>query len=172
LIGSNHSSHASIVIKEYLNGKTLSQISSETGISKGKVHYLIGDWKNNVGVPKVEEARDFSVLVRKSGMSIKQCAQGFRILQILRNLGIGGVMVTSAMMMMIPPMKFTTSWLYCIRNAKVWGYLLLLCHLGFTICLIAILLTMMERTIVETIIMFQNLKMQWRNPSQIYLQMV
>ncbi len=34
-------SHASIVIQEYLKGKTLNQIANETGISKGKVHYLM-----------------------------------------------------------------------------------------------------------------------------------
>jgi len=32
--------------------------------------------------------RDFSVTVRKSGISIGQCAQGFRMISTLKNLGI------------------------------------------------------------------------------------
>lgn len=32
----------------------------------------------------------FAVTVRKSGISIKQCAQGFGILQLLKIFGIGG----------------------------------------------------------------------------------
>ncbi|MBA3284333.1 MAG: hypothetical protein H0U27_04650, partial [Nitrosopumilus sp.] len=82
-------SHDSIVIQEYLKGKTLNQIANETGISKGKVHYLIGNWKNKMGMPNIEEVRDFVVTVRKSGISIKQCAQGYRMLQLMKNLGIG-----------------------------------------------------------------------------------
>jgi hypothetical protein len=77
------------VIQEYLKGKTMNQIAKETGISKGKVHYLIGNWKNGIGVPNIEEVRDFVVMVRKSGISIKHCAQGFRVLHLMKNLGIG-----------------------------------------------------------------------------------
>ncbi len=82
-------SHASIVVQEYLKGKTLNQIANETGISKGKVHYLVGNWKDKMGMPNIDEVRDFVVMVRKFGISIKQCAQGFRMLQLMKNLGIG-----------------------------------------------------------------------------------
>ncbi len=81
--------HTSIVIQEYLKGKTHNQIANETGISKGKVQYLVDNWKNNIGLPNIDEIRDFVVMVRKSGISIKQCAQGFRMLQLMKNLGIG-----------------------------------------------------------------------------------
>lgn len=87
--GTNLSDDASVIIKEYLNAKTLNQIANETGISKGKVHYVIKDWKDKIAIPNIEEVRDFAVKVRKSGMSIKQCAQGFRMLQLLNNLGVG-----------------------------------------------------------------------------------
>jgi hypothetical protein len=50
------------------------QIVDETRISKGKVHYLIIDWKNKISVSSPDEIRDFTVLVRKSNMSIEQCA--------------------------------------------------------------------------------------------------
>ncbi len=83
------SNHTSIVIQVYLKGKTHNQIANETGISKGKVQYLVDNWKNNIGLPNIDEIRDFVVMVRKSSISIKQCAQGFRMLQLMKNIGIG-----------------------------------------------------------------------------------
>jgi hypothetical protein len=78
----------SLVTERYLNGKSMEQIVSETGFSKGKVHYLISGWRDEIGAPDIDELREFSVTVRKSGISIGQCAQGFRMINILKNLGI------------------------------------------------------------------------------------
>ena len=66
----------------------MNQIVNETGISKGKVHYIINDWKNKIAIPDIDGIIDFTVLVRKSNMSIQQCAQGFRMTNMLRDLGI------------------------------------------------------------------------------------
>ena len=38
-------SDKSRVIQKYLQDKSMNQIVDETSISKGKVHYLINDWK-------------------------------------------------------------------------------------------------------------------------------
>jgi len=66
----------------------MNQIVAETGVSKGKVHYTINRWKEAIGVSDIDELREFSVAVKKSGISIRQCAQGFRMINILKNLGI------------------------------------------------------------------------------------
>ena len=66
----------------------MNQIAHETSISKGKVHYLITDWINKISISDIEKIRNFTVLVRKSNMSIEQCAQGFRMINIMKNLGI------------------------------------------------------------------------------------
>ena len=66
----------------------MNQIVNETGISKGKVHYIINDWKKKIAIPDIDGIIDFIVLVRKSNMSIQQCAQGFRMTNMLRDLGI------------------------------------------------------------------------------------
>lgn len=66
----------------------MNQIVDETSISKGKIHYLINDWKKKIAISDIDEIRDFTVLVRKSNMLIVQCAQGFRMINILKNLGI------------------------------------------------------------------------------------
>ncbi|WP_458719520.1 helix-turn-helix domain-containing protein [Candidatus Nitrosocosmicus sp. R] len=77
-----------IVIQKYLNGKTLDQIVKETNLSKGTVYNLVKRWKDKLGSIGIEEIREFATVVSKSGMTIQQCAQGFRIVQILKELGI------------------------------------------------------------------------------------
>jgi hypothetical protein len=91
----------SLVIQKNLQGKSMIQIVDETRISKGKVHYLIIDWKNKMSVSAPDEIRDFTVLVRKSNMSIEQCAQGFRMINILKNLGIQEMMRLLMLVMII-----------------------------------------------------------------------
>ena len=41
-----------------------------------------------MSISAIEEIRNFTVLVRKSNMSIEQFAQGFRMINILKNLDI------------------------------------------------------------------------------------
>ena len=66
----------------------MNQIANETGILKGKVHYLIKEWKDKMGSSDIDEIKEFASLVKKSGISIDQCAKGFRTLNILKGFGI------------------------------------------------------------------------------------
>jgi hypothetical protein len=72
----------SLVIHGYLNGKSRDQISKEIGISTGTASNIIKDWKLRIGIPIAEELLDFAVLVKKSDISIEQCAEGYRMYQI------------------------------------------------------------------------------------------
>ena len=76
------------VIEGFFNGKSFAEISNENNISKGSVHNIINIWTAQIGVPDIDELREFSVIVRKSGITIKQCAQSFRFIQILARFGI------------------------------------------------------------------------------------
>jgi hypothetical protein len=78
------------VIQGYLNGKTRDQIAFDVGISGGKVSGIIKDWITEIGKPNVEDLRDFAATVRKSGISPMECAEGYRIVKLLKNLGING----------------------------------------------------------------------------------
>jgi hypothetical protein len=78
----------SLVIQVYLNGKSRDDIAKETGISTGKVSNIIKEWKNKIGIPIAEELRNFTIAVKKSGISIGQCAEGYRMVQLMKNLGI------------------------------------------------------------------------------------
>jgi len=76
------------VIQNYLEGKSMNQIAKETRISKGKVHYIIKGWKNKLGTSSTDKITEFAQAVNRSGITIKQCAQGFRMTNILKKLDI------------------------------------------------------------------------------------
>ena len=77
-----------LVINGYLNGKSFDEISNENNIAKGSVFNIINTWIAQIGIPDIEEIREFSIVIRKSGITIKQCAQSFRFIQILARFGI------------------------------------------------------------------------------------
>ena len=76
------------MIQGYLNGKTRDPISRELGISAGGVSNTIKEWKMEIGVPEIGALRDFATTVKKSGLSIEQCAQGYRMVQLMKGLEI------------------------------------------------------------------------------------
>ena len=63
-------------------------MSYENNIAKGSVFNIIHSWIDQIGTPDIDELREFSVMMRKSGITIKQCAQSFRFIQVLANFGI------------------------------------------------------------------------------------
>jgi hypothetical protein len=77
-----------LVIQKYLNGKTRDLISKEIGISTGGVSNIIREWKRGIRLPEIDALRDFAKGVEKSEISIAQCAQGYRIIQLMKDLGI------------------------------------------------------------------------------------
>ena len=76
-------------------------ISKETQISKGKVYYLIKNWKERLEGSDIDKIREFSNLVKSSKVSIEQCAQGFRIINILKSFGIENLDISDKMMVMV-----------------------------------------------------------------------
>ena len=83
------SADKSLVIQKRLEGKSMNQIVRETGILKGKVQYLINDWKQKIGASSIDEITDYASLVKRSDITIEECAQEFKMINILKNLGIG-----------------------------------------------------------------------------------
>lgn len=78
----------SLVIRDYLSGKTREQIALDNKTSTGNVSNITKEWKNKIGKLDAEQLREFVVLVKKSGLSMEQCVQGFRTAQLMKNLGI------------------------------------------------------------------------------------
>ena len=77
-----------LIIKGYMNGKSYDEIAYENDVAKGSVSNVINAWIDKLGIPDIDEIRNFSVMLRKSGITIKQCAQSFRFIQILSKFGI------------------------------------------------------------------------------------
>jgi hypothetical protein len=80
----------SLVIQGHLNGKTRDQIASEAGISAGKTSEIIWEWSGEIGTSNATALRDFAVTVRKEGMSVRQCAEGYRMIRLLKKFGVRG----------------------------------------------------------------------------------
>ncbi len=77
-----------LIIQYYLQGLSRDEIAEHIGVSKGTVSNKINEWKKRISAPDIEDLRQFAVITRKCGMTIKQLAKGFRTLQILKSLGI------------------------------------------------------------------------------------
>ncbi len=76
------------VIQKYLHGLSMNDIVRETPLSKGTVNNIIQDWRSNIDGTNIEEIRAFTSEVRKSGITIVECAQGFRTVQLLKKFDI------------------------------------------------------------------------------------
>ncbi|MGN6348114.1 MAG: helix-turn-helix domain-containing protein [Candidatus Nitrosocosmicus sp.] len=78
----------SLVVQKYLEGKSMDKIVDEINISKGSVYSIIRDWKNNIERYNITEIRNFISSCTKSKITIEQCIQGFRMVNILKDFGI------------------------------------------------------------------------------------
>jgi hypothetical protein len=78
----------SAIIKKYLYGLSLNEISNETGISKTTAHNVIYDWKSMLEALDIEEIRRFTSEMGNSGITVQQCVQGFRTFQMLKEFDI------------------------------------------------------------------------------------
>ena len=76
------------ILQKYLHGLSMNEIVRETPVSKGTVNNIIQDWRSNIVGINIEEIRAFTSEVRKSGITIEECAQGFRIIQLLKKFDI------------------------------------------------------------------------------------
>ena len=83
------STDKSLKIQKRLEGKFMNQIVKETGISKGKVQYITKEWENKLGTSSANEIIEFATQVKKPDIMIEQCAQGFRMMNVLKEMKIG-----------------------------------------------------------------------------------
>jgi hypothetical protein len=77
-----------LIIQNYLSGHSRDEIAEETGVALGSVSNKVNEWKKRLAAPDMEELRRFAVNMKKSGITMKQCAKGLRFLQLLKGLEI------------------------------------------------------------------------------------
>jgi hypothetical protein len=78
----------SAIIQKWLEGKSRNQIAIECNVSQGAVSGTIDDWKKSVGVSLAEQLRDLLLAGGRSGISVVECAQGYRTFRMLSNLHV------------------------------------------------------------------------------------
>lgn len=76
------------VIRLYLLGHGRDDIAPLTNISTGSVSNIVENWKNEIGKPEANALRELAKLIRATDLSPAQCAVGFRISNILSELGL------------------------------------------------------------------------------------
>ncbi len=74
------------VIQYCINGLPRSEISAKTGISTGSVSNYIKKWVESVEIQDIEGIRDLMKQVNKTGATVKECAQGHIILQLIKSV--------------------------------------------------------------------------------------
>lgn len=78
----------STVIQMYLEGRFRDEIARECGLSTGAVSGIFLNWKKLVGTVLADQIIDLSRGLRRIGISVVQCATGFRIYRMLNNIGV------------------------------------------------------------------------------------
>jgi hypothetical protein len=76
------------VIRDWLSGKPRDTIAHDNMVSAGAVSYIINELRNDLGVSEADALRELGIMFRKLGITAQQCAIGFRLASILKNLGV------------------------------------------------------------------------------------
>ena len=77
------------ILEYYRQCLSRDEISKRVGVSTGSVSNTIRKWKTTVGDPDIDEIRQFMKSIRTTGMTLKQCSEGYRIYKLMKKLGIG-----------------------------------------------------------------------------------
>jgi len=76
------------VIRDWLNGKPRDTIARDNSLSPGSVTNIINDWRNDLTHPVADALRELGIMLRKSRITASQCASGFRLASIMKDLGV------------------------------------------------------------------------------------
>jgi len=76
------------VIQTWLQPQSRNKVAAIFGISPAAVSGIIDEWKRAVGVSRAEQLRDLATTIERHGISVTQCAQGYRIARHLSNLAV------------------------------------------------------------------------------------
>src|ERR687889_650970 len=85
------------VIRLYLQGLSRNDIARTCGVGEGTVSNIIDEWKRSLDIPDVQSLRDLAVNLKRGGIDAAQCAQGLRILNTIKKLGVNQNQVESFM---------------------------------------------------------------------------
>ena len=76
------------VIRQWLAGEARDKIAIQTGLSAGTISNIVSDWRHKIGYPTADALRQLAVDLKRLGISIIECAIGFRTLSTIKKLGL------------------------------------------------------------------------------------
>lgn len=76
------------VIRDRESGKPRDTIARDNSVSAGAVSYIIEEWGSSLAEGDANALREFGIMLRKSGITASQCALGFRLASIMKDVGI------------------------------------------------------------------------------------
>ena len=76
------------VIREWLAGEPRDKIASDTELAAGTITNIVRDWRHELGYPTADALRQLAIDLKRLGISTVDCAIGFRIVNIIKRLGL------------------------------------------------------------------------------------
>ena len=74
-------------VRRWLSGEQRDKIASDISMGAGTVTNIISEWKEQVGIPTANTLRDLATELKRLNIHALQCANGFRLLNIINALG-------------------------------------------------------------------------------------
>ena len=75
------------VIRKWLSGEQRDKIASDISMGAGTVTNIISEWKEEIGIPTADTLRILATEFKRLNINASQCAKGFKLLNIINNLG-------------------------------------------------------------------------------------
>src|SRR5574342_843739 len=76
------------VIGDWLDGETREDIAIKHNIGSGTVYNYVHEWSNSIGIEKAAVLRELSIQLKKNGLTVNDCAKGFRTVMIFKKYGL------------------------------------------------------------------------------------
>ncbi|HET9807609.1 MAG TPA: hypothetical protein VFP49_11920 [Nitrososphaeraceae archaeon] len=76
------------VIGDWLDGETREDIAIKHNIGSGTVYNYVHEWSNSIGIKKAVVLRELSIQLKKNGLTVSDCAKGFRMVMVFKKYGI------------------------------------------------------------------------------------
>ena len=75
------------VIRKWLSGEQRDKIASDISLGAGTVTNIISEWKEEIGIPTADTLRILATELKRLNINPSQCAKGYKLLNIINNLG-------------------------------------------------------------------------------------
>jgi outer membrane murein-binding lipoprotein Lpp len=75
------------VIRKWLSGEQRDKIASDISMGAGTITNIISEWKEEIGIPTADTLRVLATELKRLNINASQCAKGYRLLNIINNLG-------------------------------------------------------------------------------------